>query len=102
MNEFTSSVLLSPHAWLSHAMSHADKSLRRFAACDCRGIRRMWPRLPPSDCKPAHIGGRQSRPRMAHCYRAEKEAFSRRTAVCRENAPFSAIKESHIMYRTTV
>ena len=62
-----SSFLLSVHAWPSHAMSHADISLRCFAACDCRGIRRMCPRLLPFDCKPAHIGWQQSCPRMAHC-----------------------------------
>ena len=32
----------------------------------------------------------------------KKEALPRHTAVCCENAPFSAIKESHIMYRPTL
>jgi hypothetical protein len=39
---------------------------------------------------------------MAHCFAQEKEALPRHTAVCRENAPFPAIKESHIMYRLTL
>ena len=43
-----------------------------------------------------------SHPRMAHCFAQEKKALPRHTAVCRENAPFSAIKESHIMYRSTL
>ena len=39
---------------------------------------------------------------MSHADMQEKRAFSQHTAVCRENALFSAIKESHIMYRSTL
>lgn len=39
---------------------------------------------------------------MSHADMQEKRAFPQHTAVCRENAPFSAIKESHIMYRSTL
>ena len=51
-----------------YAMTHADRSLRCFAARDCRGVRRMHPSPLPSDCEQAPIGCHQVRLRMAHCF----------------------------------
>ena len=68
----------------------------------CRGIRRMCPEKHSPVREQAPGGPTLFCPRMAHCFAQEKEALPRHTAVCRENAPFSAIKESHIMYRLTL
>ena len=57
----------------SHAMSHADRSLRCFAACDCRGVRRMCPTTKSLLCEQAPKEPSCCRPRMAHCY-AQKTA----------------------------
>ena len=66
-------------ALLRMAGSHADRSLRRSAACDCRGIRRMHPVLLPADCEQAPISRYQSRLRMI---RSHADRSLRRSAAC--------------------
>ena len=68
----------------------------------CRGIRRMCPEKHSPVREQAPGGPTLFCPRRAHCFAQEKEALPSHTTVCRENAPFSAIKESHIMYRSTL
>ena len=49
------------------AIRHADRSLRRFAAWDCRGIRRMRPTMCTSARERALCVCTHGCPRMADC-----------------------------------
>ena len=65
--------LFSAFEELYEAIRHADRSLRRFAAWDCRGIRRMRPTMCTSTRERALCVCTHVCPRMADCLRAKKK-----------------------------
>ena len=50
-----------------------------YASARCRGVRRIRPKISPSDCERAHISCSYFRPCMAHCY-AQKNRLPFRTS----------------------